>query len=170
VRNAALLSVGILLILIQGRVLSFVPIAGAMPNLVLPLVIFLGVHEHSMARGALLAFSLGYANDLLAAAPIGLFAFVYVALWWLARVAGVRLTAQTHITKALLSFAFSLAESIIILTMLAIFGSDAQKPLEISAFILPRACATAVLAPLVFLVAQRVHYSPTATERTEAMQ
>ena len=167
-RNAALLSVGILLVLVQGRLLAFLPFAGATPSLALPFVIFLGVHEHSMARGALLAFALGYANDLLASAPIGLFAFVYVALWWLARVAGVRLTAQTHITKALLSFAFSLAESVIILTLLAIFGADPQRPLEITQFILPRACTTALLAPLVFLVAQRVHYSPTAAERGEA--
>ena len=42
---------------------------------------------------------LGYCStDLLAGAPIGLFTFVSVAVWWLARVAGVRLTAQTWLT------------------------------------------------------------------------
>lgn len=173
-RNAALLSVGILLILLQGRVLSFAQgmfdLPGLTPSLILPLIIFLGVNEHSMVRGSLISFGLGYANDLLASAPVGLFAFVYVAVWWLARVAGIRLTAQTHITKAVLSFAFCIVESIIVITLLAIFGSDAQKPVEMVRIVLPRAAATAVLAPLVFGVVQKVHYSPFATERNESVQ
>ena len=38
-------------------------------------------------------------QDTLSGAPIGLFTFVSVALWWLARVAGVRLTAQTALPR-----------------------------------------------------------------------
>ena len=60
---------------------------GVTPSLVLPLIIFLGVHELSTARGALLAFGIGYAEDMLSGAPVGLFTFISVAIWWLARVA-----------------------------------------------------------------------------------
>lgn len=161
-RNAAFLAIGIVLILIQAnlyRVLGFVRINGATPSLILPLVIFLGVHEHSMARGALLAFALGYFLDVSASAPMWLFTFVTVAIWWLSRVAGVRLTAQTFITRMSLGFVFALIEAAMVLILLAVFGADTRRPLEIGRIVLPRAIATALFAPIVFHVAQRLHQS-----------
>lgn len=161
-RNAAFLAVGILLILAQAnlyRLLGPLEIHGATPSLILPLIIFLGVYESSMARGALLAFGLGYALDLFASAPIGLFTFVSVAIWWLSRLAGVRLTAQTVLTRMSLAFAFSVVESAIILILIAIFGSDTRRPLEMATVLLPRAAATALFAPLVFKIAQKLHQS-----------
>jgi rod shape-determining protein MreD len=159
-KSAAFVAVGILLLLLQGnlyRVLGPSGVHGATPNLVLPLVIFLGVHEPSMARGALLAAGLGYALDLFASAPIGLFTFVSVAIWWLSRVAGVRLTAQTALTRMSLAFGFALVESAIILTLLAIFGSDTKRPVEIGSIVFPHAIATALCAPFVFKLAQRLY-------------
>jgi rod shape-determining protein MreD len=170
-RSAAFLAMGILLIVLQGnlyRLLGYFDFNGATPSFVLPLVVFLGVHEASMARGSALAFGLGYATDLLASAPIGLFAFVAVAIWWLARVAGVRLTAQAWWTKAALAFGFSLVESVIVLVLLAIFGSDPQRPVEISAIALPHASSTALWALLVFPLAQRLHQGTLASRWPEA--
>jgi rod shape-determining protein MreD len=161
-RNAAFLAIGVVLILVQAnlyRVLGWMHFNGATPSLVLPLVIFLGVHEHSMARGALLAFALGYFLDLVASAPMWLFTFITVANWWLSRVAGVRLTAQTFITRMSLGFVFALIESAMVLILLAVFGSDTRRPLEIGNIVLPRAIATALFAPLVFRIAQRIHLS-----------
>jgi rod shape-determining protein MreD len=174
-RNLTFFCVGLLMILLQanffrvlgplsslGLVESFALerwLHGATPNLVLPLIIFLGVHEHSMARGALLAAGFGYTLDILSAAPMFLFTFVCVTLWWLSRVAGVRLTAQTFTTRAPLAFAFGLIESAIILTLLAIFGADNYRPPELATIVLPRATATALVAPLIFRFAQRVHSS-----------
>ncbi len=43
------------------------------PALVLPLILFMGVHEYSLARGAAVAFVLGYATDVLGIAPVGLY-------------------------------------------------------------------------------------------------
>ncbi len=161
-RNAAFLAIGVVLILVQAnlyRVLGWMHFNGATPSLLLPLVIFLGVHEHSMARGALLAFALGYFLDLVASAPMWLFTFITVANWWLSRVAGVRLTAQTFITRMSLGFVFALIESAMVLILLAVFGSDTRRPLEIGNIVLPRAIATALFAPLVFRIAQRIHLS-----------
>jgi rod shape-determining protein MreD len=160
-RSAAFLAIGVLLIVVQGNlypVLGYFGLHGATPNLVLPLIIFLGVHETSMARGSLLAFALGYATDLLAAAPIGLFSLMAVAIWWLGRIAGVRLTAQTWWTKAALVFGFSLVESVLVLVLLAIFGSDPQRPLEIASVALPHATSTALCSLLIFPLAQRIHH------------
>jgi rod shape-determining protein MreD len=165
-RNAAFLAVGLLLIVVQSNlyrllgpldgILGSVGLSATTPSLVLPLIIFLGVHEHSMARGALLAFAYGYLTDLFASAPIGLFAFVSVAIWWLSRMAGVRLTAQTALTRMSLAFGFALVESGIVLILLAIFGSDTRRPLEIGATVLPHAIVTALVSPVIFRIAQRL--------------
>jgi rod shape-determining protein MreD len=171
-RSAAFLAVGVLLIIAQGNLyplLGYLGLHGATPSFVLPLLIFLGVHETSMARGSLLAFALGYATDLLASAPIGLFSLMAVAVWWLGRVAGVRLTAQTWWTKVALAFGFSLVESVLVLVLLAIFGSDPQRPLEIASVALPHASSTALCSLLIFPLAQRIHQGAALSRRFEGL-
>jgi rod shape-determining protein MreD len=170
VRNAAFMAVAIVLILIQAnlyRVLGAFHVHGATPSLVLPLVIFLGVHEPSMARGALLAFGIGYALDLSSGAPVGLFTFVSVAIWWLSRVAGVRLTAQTVLTRMSLAFGFSVVETAMVLILLAVFGSDTRRPLEIGTVLVTRALSTAIFSPFVFKLAQKLHQGGTPPRPAE---
>lgn len=161
-RNAAFLAVGLLLVLLQGnlyRVIGLLGVHGWTPSLILPLIIFLAVYEPSMARGALLAFTFGYVLDLSAAAPIGLLTFVSVGTYWLARAAGVRLSAQTIPTQIALTFGFSLVQSLVILVLLVIFGADPQRPVEILTVVAPHALSTAVVSPVVFKIAQRLHQS-----------
>jgi rod shape-determining protein MreD len=171
-RSAAFLTFGVLLIIAQGNLyplLGYFGLHGATPSFVLPLIIFLGVHETSMARGSLLACALGYATDLLASAPIGLFSLMAVALWWLGRIAGVRLTAQTWWTKAALTFGFSLVESVLVLVLLAIFGADPQRPLEIASVALPHATSTAVCSLFIFPLAQRIHQGAAPSRAFEGL-
>ena len=159
-RNVAFVLLGFLLLLLQAnifRLLGPLSLHGITPSLILPLLIFLGVHEASMSRGALLAFLIGYLADLVASAPIGLFAFVSVALWLASRVAGVRLTAQTLLTRMSLAFAFCIVEGAIVLTLLAIFGADNRRPMQLASLVLPRSVSTALFAPFVFALAQRLH-------------
>ncbi len=170
-RNLGFFAVAALLILVQsnlyriigplGTIIGVRWIHGVTPSLALPLVIFLGVHEPSMPRGAALSFAIGYALDLLAAAPVGLFTFVYVMIWWLSRVAGVRLTAQTVLTRMSLAFIFALVQSAVILVLLAVFGNDNRRPLELVPMVLPHAIATALCAPLLFRLAQRLRQGNT---------
>jgi rod shape-determining protein MreD len=171
-RVAALLLLGILLLLVQSNLhllMGGFRLHGATPNLLLPVIIFVGVHEPSMARGAAIAFVLGHALDLFASAPIWLFTFIFVAIWWLARIAGVRLTAQTVLTRMSLAFVFTLVEAALALTLLAVFGSDTQRPLELATVVPLRAAATALCSPIVFSLVQRL-YPPSTPVRaaTEA--
>jgi rod shape-determining protein MreD len=169
-RGAAFLAVAVLLILVQSNLYRLIgPLTGLIdarvaqgltPSLVLPLIVFLGVHEVSPPKGAMLAFGIGYAEDILSGAPIGLFTFVSVAIWWLARVAGVRLTAQTVLPRMSLALAFALVEGAIILILLAIFGDDNRRPVEVASIVLPRALATAICSPPVFRLAQRLRQGP----------
>jgi rod shape-determining protein MreD len=169
-RSAAYLGVAVLLLLVQSNVHRLTaPLAGLFhvswphgltPSLVLPLIVFLGVHELSTARGALLAFAIGYAEDILGGAPIGLFTFVSVAVWWLARVTGVRLTAQTALPRMSLALAFSLVEGALVLILLAVFGDDNRRPVEIASMVVPHAIATAICSPPVFRLAHRLRQGP----------
>jgi rod shape-determining protein MreD len=168
-RNAAFLAFALALILLQANLHRVVGVAGLhgwTPSAVLPLVIYLGVHEPSMTRGAVLAFVIGHAMDLFASAPIGLFTFVYVALWWLARVAGVRLTAQTVPTQMALAFGFSLVQSLVVLVLLVVFGADPQRPVELATIVMPHSTATALIAPLVFRIAERLQQTAAAPARS----
>jgi rod shape-determining protein MreD len=170
VRNALFLSTGLLLLVIQGnlhRVLGHIPLAGIMPNLVLPLVVFMGVHEYSVVRGATLAFALGYALDMFAGAPVGLFTFITVAIFVLSRAAGVRLAAQTVLTQLALAFGFALFESVTVLMLVAIFGRDPHSPRALLSLVLPHAAATAVFSPLVFRIAERLHQATITVPRPE---
>lgn len=127
------------------------------PQLVLPLIVFMGVHEYALARGAGVAFVLGYATDLTGIAPVGLFTFTFVALYVLARGAGVRLAAQTKLMQLVLGASFSLLHSVMILVLLAIFGRDPYVPRAIYPYAIPQAVATGLVSPLIFLLAQRIH-------------
>ncbi|MDI1445876.1 rod shape-determining protein MreD [Polyangium sp. 6x1] len=159
-RNTAFLAVGIALLVIQSnlyRLIGRLQIAGITPSLLLPLVVFMGVHEYSIARGAALAFLLGYLLDLFSASPIGLFTFITVATFVVARAAGVRLAAQTLLTKVALAFAFALLEGVLIIVLTAIFGTDTARPRALATLVAPHAIGTALFAPLVFSLAERVH-------------
>jgi rod shape-determining protein MreD len=170
VRNTLFLGVGLLLLVIQGnlhRLLGHVPLAGIIPNLVLPLIVFMGVHEYSVVRGASLAFALGYAIDLMGGAPIGLFTFICVSVFVLSRAAGVRLAAQTVMTQMALAFGFALFESVTVLMLVAIFGRDPHSPRALLGLVLPHAVATALTSPLVFRIAERLHQATITVPRPD---
>jgi rod shape-determining protein MreD len=137
------------------------------PALVLPLILFMGVHEYSLARGAAVAFVLGYATDVLGIAPVGLYTFTYVATFVLARAAGVRLAAQTAWMQVLLVGAFAVLQSTMVLVLLAIFGRDPWVPRSLYPLALPHAIATAAVAPVVFRVSQAIHTATAGTVRPE---
>ncbi len=164
-RNTAFFAAGFALLLLQAqlfRLLGMIHVPGMVPSLVLPLILFMGVHEYSLPRGAGVAFALGYATDLIGITPVGLYTFTYVALFLLARGAGVRLAAQTMWMQVVLALAFSLVHSVMLLMLIAVFGRDAYAPRALYPLILPHVFVTGLFAPLVFRVAQRIHTATTA--------
>ena len=163
-RNTAFFIAGVVLLLVQSNLFRVIGLAlrgvgwmvrsnhdltapGLVPSLVLPLILFMGVHEYSLVRGACVAFALGYLTDLVGVAPIGLYTSTYVAIYILARAAGVRLAAQTMLMQVGLALAFTLVHSIMILVLLAIFGRDAWVPRALSVMALPHVVATGAVAP-----------------------
>ena len=171
-RNTAFLLTGVLLLVLQAslyRLGSALPVAWLVPSLVLPLVLFMGVHEYSVARGAALSFLIGYATDLFAGAPVGLYTFTWVAVFLLARAAGVRLAAQTLLTQLALAFGFALVEGVTVVVLLAIFreAAAAYSVRALLPVIVPHAVATAALSPLVFRLAERLHQATIGLARPD---
>ena len=164
---AAFIGVGLVLSLVQSnlfRVLSYAHIPGLVPSLVLPRVVFMGVSEYALARGAAIAFVLGYATDLLGIAPIGLYTFTYVALFVLSRAAGSRLAAQTALMQLVLGTGFAFVQSLMVLVLIAIFGKDPYVPRSLYSQAMPHVLATGVVSPLLFRLARRVHLATTKGE------
>jgi rod shape-determining protein MreD len=185
VRNTAFLLAGFALLLLQSnlfRVLGLVlrlvgwivranhdiVVPGLVPSLVLPLILFMGVHEYSLVRGASVSFALGYLTDLVGMAPVGLYTSTYVALYVLARAAGVRLAAQTMWMQAALALAFTIVHSVMLLVLLAIFGRDAWVPRALYPMALPHVLATAAVSPIVFRLCQRIHTATMSGSPKEA--
>jgi rod shape-determining protein MreD len=170
VRNTAFFFAGLALLLVQAnlfRLLTLIHLPLFIPSLLLPLILFMGVHEYSLVRGASVAFVLGYAMDLIGIAPIGLFTFTYVAIFVLARAAGVRLVAQTKLMQMALALAFTFVHTVMILVLITIFGRDASVPRSLLGLALPHVLATGLVAPLIFAMAERLH-SATTTSRPHA--
>jgi rod shape-determining protein MreD len=185
-RNTAFFLAGVALLIVQSNLFRVIGlalhiigwavrsredlvVAGLVPSLVLPLILFMGVHEYSLARGAGVAFALGYLTDLIGIAPIGLYTSTYVAIYVLARAAGVRLAAQTMLMQVGLALAFTLVHSVMILVLLAIFGRDAYVPRALYRMTLPHVLATGAVAPLVFRLASRIHTATTTSAPKEVM-
>ena len=159
-RNTAFLATGLFLLVLQSnafRLLSKLPFGGITPSLLLPLIVFMGVHEYSIGRGAALAFLFGYLLDVFSAAPVGLFTFITVATFVVARLASVRLSAQTLLTKFGLALVFAAAEGVLVVVLTALFGGDAARPRALATVVVPHAIATAICAPFVFRIVERVH-------------
>jgi len=170
-RNTAFFLAGMLLLLLQSnlfRFFSWVHVPGLVPSLVLPLILFMGVHEYSLARGAAVAFVLGYGTDLVGIAPVGLYTFTYVAIFVLVRAAGVRLAAQTVLMQVALALVAALVHSVMVLGLVAIFGRDAYVPRAIYPMALPHALSTAAIAPLVFRISRRLHSATSTAPHVEA--
>ena len=158
-RTVVTLLLGIVLLLVQSSLfwlLGWIPLSGISPSLILPLLVFMGVHEFSLARGAGIACVIGYVLDLLASAPVGLFTFVSVATFVLARAAGVRLAAQHIVTQVPLAFAFSVLQSVMVLVLLAIFDANPHGVRQMVALVLPHAIGTALFSPIIFRIAAKL--------------
>ena len=149
-RNSLILLIGFLLILVQSnlyRVLDFIPINGLVPSLVLPVILFMGVYEYALVRGASLSFALGYMCDVLGVAPVGLYTFTFVAMYLFARLIGVRFAAQTYVTQWFVSLIFTLIHSSLVIVLIAIFGRggrDSYVPRTVYVYALPHALSTPV--------------------------
>ena len=153
---------GFLLLVVQSSIAMLVPMDSVTPNLMLPIVIFLGVSpEVHIVRGALISFALGYLLDSNCGSPLGLHTFVMTASFLIARGAGLRLFPQAGAFQVLLTFLMTIAFGATVLTLRAIFehptaeigGGTAQQTVL---SLLGPAATTAACSPFVFAITRRI--------------
>jgi rod shape-determining protein MreD len=134
VANVAILAFGFLLLIVQATLATHVSLHPFTPNLMLPMVIFLGVQpEVGMLRGALISFLLGYLLDEFCGSPMGLQTFVLVATFMVARGAGIRLFLRGALFQIGLVFVAGIIAGGTILALRAIFSPADPFPLEMPA-------------------------------------
>jgi len=160
-RNLALIAFGFGLLVLQAVAATLVPVHAVAPNLLLPVVIYLGVsHDVHLVRGAALSFVLGYLLDSFCGSPMGLQTFVMVATFVLARFAGLRLFMRGVPFQVILTFVVSLLAGGTILALRAIFERPTPFPtstaLQMTLTVLGPSVTTALVAPFVFAAVRRV--------------
>jgi rod shape-determining protein MreD len=161
VRSVGLVLLGLGLLVGQSALGTLVSLHPFEPNLLLPIVIYLGVSpDVSIVRGSVVSFALGYLLDLFSGNLMSLQTFLMVATFMLARGAGLRLFLRGPLFQILLTFVIGLLASGAGLAMRAIF--EARAPFRAGtawdtlASQAGPALVTALAAPLVFLAARRV--------------
>jgi len=160
-RSAAFVALGFLVLVVQAAVAVLVPLDEWAPNLLLPIVIYLGVaNDVHVVRGAALSFVLGYLLDSFCGSPMGLQTFVMVASFLIARGAGLSLFTRGPLLQMLTIFVFCLLAGGTILALRGIFEPPAPFPLPAfghTVFSLTAGAAvTAVLSPLLFVAIRKM--------------
>jgi rod shape-determining protein MreD len=160
-RNLALIVLGFVLLVLQAATATLVPAHAIAPNLLLPVVIYLGVsHDVHVVRGAAISFVLGYLLDSFCGSPMGLQTFVLVATFVLSRFAGLRLFMRGPLFQVILTFVVGMVAGGTILALRAIFERPAPFPVGTAAdaavTVVGPALTTALVSPLVFIAVRRV--------------
>jgi rod shape-determining protein MreD len=156
-----LIALGFLLLVAQAVLSTLAPIHAISPNLLLPVVIYLGVdHDVALPRGAAISFVLGYLLDAFCGSPMGLATFVMVATFLVARGAGLRLFLRGPLFQIGLTFVVGMLSGGAILALRAIFERPPPFPVDdvgmtVAALAAP-AFVTAILSPFMFAIVRRI--------------
>jgi rod shape-determining protein MreD len=160
-RDALMLLVGFSLIVVQSALGAVVDLGVLMPNLVLPIVLYLALApDVSLARGAVLSFALGVLFDSATGNSMGLFTFVHEATFLLARGASLRLIIRGRLSQMLTTAASAALGSITLIALRSIFRKSSQidifSPGYVALAVLGSALSTGLSAPLIYQLARRV--------------
>lgn len=155
-RNLAFVAIGIALAAAESVLDHLLPSEHLTPDLVLPLIVYMGLLGFNATRGAAIAFVIGYVADTLQpGAPICLNMFLLVCLFLISRLLAARLLLAGTIFHVLLVLLMSVASSLIVIALRAIFERHVGSLAYLSVAISTRAATTALIAPLVFGIAKR---------------
>ncbi len=133
-KNVTLVAFAISLLVVQSSLGVLVPTYPFTPNLILPVVMFLGVSpEISIVRGGGLSLVFGWALDQFCGTPMGLSTAVMVATYIASRGAVHQLFLRGTMFQLGLSFAVALLSGGSMLALRAIFAPPEAFPLALPA-------------------------------------
>ena len=161
IRDVVLLVFAFLLVAFQAAVGTVLDLGVLMPNLLLPVVIYLGMApDISLPRGAIMSFIMGLMIDSACGNAMGLMTFVHVATFLVARAASFRLLMRGRFSQVLITALTALIGSITLVALRAIFrppfSFHAISTRHLLVALLSPALATGALAPFIFLFVRRI--------------
>lgn len=165
-RNLVFIGLGIALAITESILDRLLPFEYLAPDLVLPLILYIGLLGFNAARGAAIAFVIGYFLDTLQpGTPICLNMFVLVCLFLVSRMLAARLLLAGTVFHVLLAILGSVASSLIIIALRAIFERHVGGLQPLAVVVATRAGTTAVMAPFIFSLARKL--DPKRSKRRE---
>lgn len=154
-RAAIIIVVSFLLLILQSTMLELVSVRAAAPSLGLLVVLYLGLSpKWNISSAAIVAFCAGYLLDLVAGAPQGVYAFIFVWMALAARALSTRIAVQGIVLSAATAFVASLLTAVLVVVVRAQLWPEAgytglrQAPFE--------ALLTGVCAPLVLWMLRKI--------------
>lgn len=154
-RTAALIGLTtVAALLIQTTLVPLLPFAAAMPDLLLVVCVYLGLHFHSPA-GALGAFSIGYVQDSFSGTLVGLNAFAMTVVFITVYLASRRLWVTNTFSKIVMVFLASLVKAFAVLLLLGVFISLEGVWRTAVKYVLIEAVLAAAIGPLMFALLSR---------------
>ena len=155
-RAVALPAAAFALLVFESVAWRFIPWDPLTVDLTLPLLLWMGLSDVPVVRGAPSAFAIGYLIDLFSAGPQGLHAVVSVVVYLSSRTASLRLFSAGVAFQMLLTFLASLFTSGAILFLRFIFEHSLENMGAVTLSMAVRGVATALVSPLIFKLARWV--------------
>jgi rod shape-determining protein MreD len=145
---------GALALLLQTTLLHGLTGGRVIPDLVLILCVYLGLHEHNIG-GATGAFLLGYLLDSFSGSVVGLHAFAMTTVYLVVYLVARRLWMDNTVSGVAMVFLGSLLKGVAIVVALAAYLSVDRVSFGMARTLLAEALLAAALTPLLFATLQR---------------
>ncbi len=142
-------------LLLQTAVLSLLPAGLFVPDLMLVVCVYLGLHAHSPA-GALAAFAIGYAEDAFSGTVLGLNAFAMSLVFLLVYLTSRQLWVDNTLSKVVLVFTAYLLKTLAMVLLIGLFLSLEGLWRTIARYVWWEAALAAILSPPLFALLSRI--------------
>ena len=146
--------VGVLLLLLQTTFLHLLPIGPVVPDLILVLCVYLGLH-HPTVGAALGSFLLGYSIDVVSNRMLGLNAFAMSLVFLAVYLSSRSIWLHHPVVSSLVVFLAALVKGAALVLAWVVFLSVESFWMGAARYIITEALTAAVLAPLVFSLLRR---------------
>jgi rod shape-determining protein MreD len=146
--------VGILLVLLQTTFLHFLPMGPVVPDLILVLCVYWGLH-HPTVGAALGSFLLGYSVDVVSSPILGLNAFAMSLVFLAVYLSSRTIWLHHPMVSSIIVLLASLVKGAALVLVGSLFLSLEGFWTGAVRYVLMEAVVAAVLAPLVFALLRR---------------
>ncbi len=140
---------GMLVLLLQTTLLHGLSGGRIIPDLVLILCVYLGLHEHNIG-GATGAFLLGYLLDSFSGSLVGLHAFAMTTVYLVVYLVSRRLWMDNTLSGVAMVFLGSLLKGVAIVGALAAYLSIDRMSFGVAQTLFAEALLAGALTPIVF--------------------